>query len=94
MARRLNDRLRATKHRAIDWLRRNKLQGRKHEALSYKLEAQLEMAMPDFDTALLHPQVFAQDNPLAMQACFLQVLGDAVAVVRGGELEKRLFSFV
>jgi RNA polymerase sigma factor (sigma-70 family) len=40
------------KHRAIDLFRRNKLLVRKHHALGRELEAQQEMAVPDFDAAL------------------------------------------
>ena len=40
------------KHRAIDLLRRNARLERKHEELSYELEAQQEMAVPKLDAAL------------------------------------------
>jgi RNA polymerase sigma factor (sigma-70 family) len=40
------------KHRAIDLWRRNKLLERKHQEFGRELEAQQEMAVPDFDTAL------------------------------------------
>jgi len=39
------------KHRAIDQLRRRKMQERKHEQVAYQLDEQ-ERAMPDFDAAL------------------------------------------
>jgi len=42
----------AAKHRAIDYFRRNKLLERKHEELSYELEAGREAAAPDLDAAL------------------------------------------
>src|SRR6266508_4179508 len=40
------------KHRAIDYLRRNKLIERKHEELGREFEAQQEMAAPDLGAAL------------------------------------------
>jgi RNA polymerase sigma-70 factor (ECF subfamily) len=40
------------KHRAIDHWRRNKLLERKHEELGRELQAQQEMAVPNFDAAL------------------------------------------
>ncbi len=40
------------KHRAIDLLRRNKRLERKHEELGRELEAQQELAVADFDTAI------------------------------------------
>src|SRR3989475_3043248 len=40
------------KYRAIDLLRRRKLLERKHEELGRELEAQQEMAVADFDTAI------------------------------------------
>jgi predicted RNA polymerase sigma factor len=40
------------KHRAIDRLRRSKLQARKHEEISRELEAQGEAMAPDFVAAL------------------------------------------
>jgi len=40
------------KHRAIDMFRRNKRLERKHEELGRELQAQQEMAVPDFDVAL------------------------------------------
>src|SRR3989441_824887 len=40
------------KHRAIDLLRRRKLLERKHAELGRELEAQQEMAVADFDTAI------------------------------------------
>ena len=40
------------KHRAIDLWRRNKLLERKHQEFGRELEAQQEMAMPDFDAAI------------------------------------------
>src|SRR5258708_29608772 len=40
------------KHRAIDIFRRNKLLERKHEELGRELQAQQEMAVPDFNAAL------------------------------------------
>ncbi len=40
------------KHRAIDLLRRNKRLERKHEELGSELEAQQELAVADFDTAI------------------------------------------
>ena len=40
------------KHRAIDLWRRNKLLERKHQELGRELEAQQEMAVPDFDAAI------------------------------------------
>src|SRR4030081_40771 len=42
----------AAKHRAIDMFRRNKRLERKHEELGRKLQAQQEMAVPDFYAAL------------------------------------------
>jgi RNA polymerase sigma factor (sigma-70 family) len=42
----------AAKHRAIDMFRRNKRLERKHEELGRELQAQQEMAVPDFDAAL------------------------------------------
>jgi RNA polymerase sigma-70 factor (ECF subfamily) len=42
----------AAKHRAIDHFRRNTLLERKHQELGRELQAQQEMAVPDFDTAL------------------------------------------
>jgi RNA polymerase sigma factor (sigma-70 family) len=40
------------KHRAIDHFRRNKRLERKHEELGRELQAQQELAVPDFDAAL------------------------------------------
>src|SRR5258708_13014952 len=40
------------KHRAIDSFRRNKRLERKHEELGRELQAQQEMAVPDFNAAL------------------------------------------
>lgn len=40
------------KHRAIDLWRRNKLLERKHQEFGRELEAQQEMAVPDFDAAI------------------------------------------
>src|SRR5215216_48863 len=40
------------KHRAIDFVRRNKLLERKHEELGRRLEIQQEIAAPDLDAAL------------------------------------------
>jgi RNA polymerase sigma factor (sigma-70 family) len=40
------------KHRAIDMFRRNKRLERKHEELGRELQAQQEMAVPDFEAAL------------------------------------------
>ena len=40
------------KHRAIDHFRRNKLLERKHQEFGRELEAQQEMAVPDFDAAI------------------------------------------
>ena len=40
------------KHRAIDRLRRSKLLERKHEELGREIEAQQEMAVADFETAI------------------------------------------
>ena len=40
------------KHRAIDFLRRNKRLERKHEELGYELEADREASAPDLDAAL------------------------------------------
>jgi len=40
------------KHRAIDMFRRNKRLERKHEELGRELQAQQEMAVPDFNAAL------------------------------------------
>jgi RNA polymerase sigma factor (sigma-70 family) len=40
------------KHRAIDHFRRSKLLERKHQELGRELEAQQEMAVPDFDAAI------------------------------------------
>jgi RNA polymerase sigma factor (sigma-70 family) len=40
------------KHRAIDHWRRNKLLERKHQEFGRELEAQQEMAVPDFDAAI------------------------------------------
>jgi len=40
------------KHRAIDAFRRNKRLERKHEELGRELQAQQEMAVPDFNAAL------------------------------------------
>jgi len=40
------------KHREIDIFRRNKLLERKHEELGRELQAQREMALPNFDAAL------------------------------------------
>ena len=42
----------AAKHRAIDLWRRNKRFEHKHEELGRELQAQQEMAVPDFDAAL------------------------------------------
>ncbi len=42
----------AAKHRAIDMFRRNKRLERKHEELGRELQAQQEMAVPDFNAAL------------------------------------------
>src|ERR1700687_2397322 len=42
----------AAKHRAIDMFRRNKRLERKHEELGRELQAQQEMAVSDFDSAL------------------------------------------
>ena len=42
----------AAKHRAIDIFRRNARLERKHKELGRELQAQQEMAMPDFDAAL------------------------------------------
>jgi RNA polymerase sigma-70 factor, ECF subfamily len=42
----------AAKHRAIDHFRRNKRLERKHEELGRELQAQQEMAVPDFNAAL------------------------------------------
>jgi RNA polymerase sigma factor (sigma-70 family) len=42
----------AAKHRAIDMFRRNKRLERKHEELGRELQAQQEMAVTDFDSAL------------------------------------------
>jgi RNA polymerase sigma-70 factor, ECF subfamily len=42
----------AAKHRAIDMFRRNKRLERKHQELGRELQAQQEMAVPDFDAAL------------------------------------------
>jgi len=42
----------AAKHRAIDHFRRNARIERKHEALGRELQAQQELAVPDFDAAL------------------------------------------
>jgi RNA polymerase sigma factor (sigma-70 family) len=42
----------AAKHRAIDHFRRNKRLERKHQELGRELQAQQEMAVPDFDAAL------------------------------------------
>jgi RNA polymerase sigma factor (sigma-70 family) len=42
----------AAKHRAIDFFRRNKRLERKHAELGRELQAQQEMAVPDFDAAL------------------------------------------
>jgi len=42
----------AAKHRAIDMFRRNKLLQRKHQELGRELQAQQEMAVPDFSAAL------------------------------------------
>jgi len=44
----------AAKHRAIDFLRRNKRLERKHEELGYQLEAG-QMAVPDFETSMDDP---------------------------------------
>src|SRR5580698_2545738 len=44
----------AAKHRAIDFLRRNKRLQRKHEELGYQLEAE-QLAAPDFDTSMDDP---------------------------------------
>jgi RNA polymerase sigma factor (sigma-70 family) len=40
------------KHRAIDLLRRGALLDRKHEQLGHELQAQLETAVPDLDSAI------------------------------------------
>jgi RNA polymerase sigma-70 factor, ECF subfamily len=40
------------KHRAIDHFRRNKLLERKHQEFGRELEAQQELAVPDFDAAI------------------------------------------
>ena len=40
------------KHRAIDQVRRRTMLERKHEELSYELEAQQEMSVPDLDAAI------------------------------------------
>jgi RNA polymerase sigma factor (sigma-70 family) len=42
----------AAKHRAIDHFRRNTLLERKHQELGRELQAQQELAVPDFDAAL------------------------------------------
>src|SRR3979490_1954945 len=42
----------AARHRAIDAFRRNKRLERKHEELGRELQAQQEMAVPDFNAAL------------------------------------------
>jgi RNA polymerase sigma factor (sigma-70 family) len=42
----------AAKHRAIDHFRRNKRLERKHAEIGRELQAQQEMAVPDFDAAL------------------------------------------
>src|SRR5438270_4108601 len=42
----------AAKHRAIDLFRRNKRLERKHEELGRELEAQQELAVADFETAI------------------------------------------
>jgi len=42
----------AAKHRAIDMFRRNKRLERKHEELGREVQAQQEMAVPDFNAAL------------------------------------------
>lgn len=44
----------AGKHRAIDWLRRNKRLARKHEEIGYQLEAE-QMTAPDFASELDDP---------------------------------------
>jgi RNA polymerase sigma factor (sigma-70 family) len=43
------------KHRAIDLWRREKLLDRKHQELGRELEAQQELAVPDFDAAIDDP---------------------------------------
>jgi RNA polymerase sigma-70 factor, ECF subfamily len=40
------------KHRAIDHVRRDRMQARKHDLLGYELEAEQERAVPDLDAAL------------------------------------------
>ncbi len=74
------------KHRAIDMFRRNKRLERKHEELARELQAQQEMAVPDFDAALdddigddLLRLVFISCHPLlsteARVALTLRLLG-------------------
>src|SRR5216110_1686310 len=43
------------KHRAIDQLRRQKMQGRKHEQLGHELEDGRESSVPDLDAAIDDP---------------------------------------
>src|SRR6059036_4104948 len=40
------------KHRAIDHLRRGKMQDKKHEQLGHELEARRDSAVPDLDAAI------------------------------------------
>src|SRR5712675_1164523 len=40
------------KHKAIDQVRRRKMQERKHETLGHELESQQEHAVPDLDASL------------------------------------------
>ena len=40
------------KHRALDWLRRQKMQAEKHEQIGYELDAQEALVVPDFVDAL------------------------------------------
>src|SRR5712692_5910353 len=70
------------KHRAIDMFRRNKRLERKHEELGRELQAQQEMAVPDFDAALdddLLRLVFISCHPVlsteARVALTLRLLG-------------------
>src|SRR5260370_126146 len=74
------------KHRAIDHFRRNKRLERKHEELGRELQAQQEMAVPDFNAALddnvgddLLPLVFISCHPVlsteARVALTLRLLG-------------------
>jgi RNA polymerase sigma factor (sigma-70 family) len=40
------------RHRAIDWLRRDRMLDRRHDQLTHELEAERERAVPDLDAAI------------------------------------------